>query len=755
MSFALGTQIEKGNTVLINNDYVYDEYEDFFTDNADLQQYKSRFTNKAYPANGLFIVLGTGEHRITHDTLYLVSTDEDDTAPVYIMDKIGLNKVEHFDTTTCANVIDQSVNVLSEQERQSIIESMQRVLPAAGWRYSMVGLNAIIDRWWEQKKDLIYMMKKSPAYNGNFQIVQTQEFERKLDKDKIKAFGKYWLNNFDMEAHLCTPSITSEGLPRHEALNKYERGAEVIGAVYDLSFCDSATTVFNGRTYDEWKQDNDKYREAMQLPKYVDKGIYPAFQEFVKWISNTCNENLTKEQASALNEIMKPVDAKFKAAEGQKTTRAVGKACKLFRLDELEHKEDVWHVDHYEKEMKKPYEREYAAYTDAISPKPEKRKVVISVHPVDYWTQSFGVSWTSCHTIDKLNLRKSKSDGYSGMHASGTTSYMLDASSMVYYHLKDNEENSNLQEVEKINRCMFYWGNDKLCQSRLYPQGSDGKSDLYTQIRNSFLSLWSPCAGIANWNTEFGGEICGNMFKKGEGARCYTDWTNVSGCNVSYPAEREMNKTSVKVGARPICISCGEEFDEDNTINCCHEVSKSNVNFHPTAETEAEASTGSRTRTVYCADCGNEINLAYNDSYVIIDGEYYCTDCTFYCEYHDEYEAGGSTYVENYGRVCEDAYDSIGVVEYNGDYYHPEDCFVDVDGEYIPEDYRDDYIEINGQLYPDDDDRIVCCDICGGWILASESHYDEETEQYLCGECYQDLLDERAEEEDWEESEDE
>ena len=39
----------------------------------------------------------------------------------------------------------------------------------------------------------------------------------------------------------------------------------------------------------------------------------------------------------------------------------------------------------------------FAKYADSINPIKVKRHTVLSVHPIDYYTMSFGNSWTSCH----------------------------------------------------------------------------------------------------------------------------------------------------------------------------------------------------------------------------------------------------------------------------------------------------------------------------------------------------------------------
>ena len=70
----------------------------------------------------------------------------------------------------------------------------------------------------------------------------------------------------------------------------------------------------------------------------------------------------------------------------------------------------------------------------------------------------------------------------------------------------------------------------------------------------------------------------------------------------------------------------------------------------------------------------------------LIDGQYYCDDCSFYCKYHEKWETGNYSHVRYYGNVCVDALEStdsfVRCEECDG-WLRVDDCLVTEDGKYF------------------------------------------------------------------------
>ena len=179
----------------------------------------------------------------------------------------------------------------------------------------------------------------------------------------------------------------------------------------------------------------------------------------------------------------------------------------------------------------------------------------------------------------------------------------------------------------------------------------------------------------------------------------------------------------IAVGGASYCINCGDmkrwdDFsDEDNAHNglLCHKC-------HPQEE------------YCRCENCGYRSD---REDMHYINGEWYCEDCCFFCEYHNEWETGDSHYVNNYGDVCEDACYNSGDFDYCNDceeWYCCDDLNTAHD-RYGDEVSVCDYCLRNNYTQCDDcgeyfDDRTITaindhsyCERC------AEDHYDENDEE--------------------------
>ena len=342
------------------------------------------------------------------------------------------------------------------------------------------------------------------------------------------------------------------------------------------------------------------------------------------------------------------------------------------------------------------YNREFARFADGLSPIVIKRHTILSINPLDYLTMSFGNSWASCHTIDKQNKR-GMPNSYSGQYSSGTMSYMLDGSSMVFYTVDAGYDGNDYWTQPKINRQMFHYGEDKLVQSRLYPQSNDGNSEEYTPYRNIVQAIMATIFDFPNlWTLKKGSEASSEYIWS-YGTH-YTDYCYFGDCSLSR-LKGSTNENKFVVGAEPICINCGCRHDIQETIDHCN--------------------TG---RTCDCCGC---VIPCEDDEYWVGDGVY-CCECVTYCDDCGCYHLNEDVrYVESVDRyVCDRCLDRH--------YEYCEDC-----GHYY---YRENmtYVEGAGVYVCEDclDDHYVQCAECEEYYELDDMHLASDG-KYYCDDCYE------------------
>lgn len=405
--------------------------------------------------------------------------------------------------------------------------------------------------------------------------------------------------------------------------------------------------------------------------------------KFIENLDAIAERTISSETADFLNEICPEVHAHA----GTKTTKVINKLCTY--LGYSKHPE---------------YNREFAKYADSLNPLAIKRHTVLSLNPLDYLTMSFGNSWASCHTIDKSNKR-GMPNSYEGQYSSGTMSYMLDPSSMVFYTVDATYDGSEYWEQPKINRQMYHWGEDKLVQGRLYPQSCDCDDEAYTPYRNIVQDIIATIFKFPNLWSLSRGSSAASCYIYTYGTH-YPDYRHFDNCSLSRVKGSE-NDACFIVGAEPICIECGCRHETESNINCCRDY-----------------------KGCYCADCGDPID---EDDAYYVNGEYYCRDCVEYCECCHEYHRGETYFIDSEDiYVCESCYD---------EYYVTCDCCHSNCN-------RDDatWIESEDVYVCDEcrDDHYFCCDECGEYFHNDDIHcHDDRT---LCEDCYEECLDEEEDE---------
>lgn len=380
-------------------------------------------------------------------------------------------------------------------------------------------------------------------------------------------------------------------------------------------------------------------------------------------------------------------------AAGQKTSRAVNKICKLLGIDK-----------------RSGYEKEYAKYSDAINPLDQVRHTILSVNPVDYLLSSNGNSWSSCHTLDKNNP-----NGYSGCHCSGTMSYLLDGTTMVYYQVDKEYDGNDLEFEPKIIRQMFHYKDGILIQGRLYPQCNDGQNSLYTPIRAQLQKIIADCLVAPNlWRKKGGTEACCGVIHS-EGTH-YRDYSYQNECSVSrivkmIPKGRVDNR-KMTVGHDIYCVKCGDWHDNESTLLC---------------EDCYDGADGKRR----CHRCGCRYD---EDDMYLIDDQWYCCDCSTFCDCCDERIP--NDYIHYYSEldmdICDDCKDNefttcdcCGRLRRDEDVIHVESTNEDVCSQCLEENYT--YVEREGDYFFNE--KVKECKECGSLYVIGDD------DKGLCPDC--------------------
>ena len=448
------------------------------------------------------------------------------------------------------------------------------------------GLTTIYNEWSRNKggeavwdgMSVLDILSKHPDYvPEKGYIVKKAEYDRSIDFPVINEIlgdirdsaAPYLLRKVELKPFSYSEIFAS--------VQKYMNLADSFA-----SFPDMRKVTYNGMTYDEVKDEYLRWvrkLDAIKKEYDVEYGIvytkesyakYVNFRslmrEFVLWIRSKKEEADASEEPCMQLLIDKKVvkfieesNLNFKGIrEGQTFNKVMGKI-----LTQMGFRE-TW----------RSFNQQTARLGDAANPMRYTRFTIISANPVDYWRMSFGSSWCSCHTIDKLKRFAPSRGGqsYDGMHGSGTESYMLDSPTIIMYTVDKDYEGSDYELEPKINRCMFHIGQGKFIMGRVYPQGKDGEKDVYRQWRNIFQTVISECLGIPNyWRTEY--DLTSKREQRTTTGTHYPDYDmeycNIAGWSWYKPfADSVPSTTKIKIGHYPICPSCGEEHDIENNIEC-------------------------------------------------------------------------------------------------------------------------------------------------------------------------------------------
>ena len=412
-------------------------------------------------------------------------------------------------------------------DTDKLVDDVMALLTKYRHRNSEYGVCKMLNEYFTNKKDLIELFQKSEHYIGDMRMMIDIELERENNARDIRNFCDGFPN--DVKAKDILLKFKDENGKKFE--DYLRTGVKSITAK-DLMKSEAVTSLKKAT-----EQQNTFASDGATKASH---NVYNDFSSAIYDFGTISTSTISHENAEHMNE-------KYKVREGMKTSRAFNRVCAFYGIDKA-----------------KKYNKLFAEYADMVSGLKRKLKFFISVNPIDYLTMSFGVNWASCHTIDKEN-RRNMDNSYSGMYCGGTLSYMLDETSIITF--AHNHVPTDFANEGKIYRCMFHYGKNILVQGRVYPQGNDGRTDLYKVFRNYVQDELAPIIGLTDtiWRKKDDGDVGGNVDSYG----ChYRDYTNFHNCNVSYPRERSESRNNViKIGASGICPYCGGSITENGRIS--------------------------------------------------------------------------------------------------------------------------------------------------------------------------------------------
>lgn len=371
--------------------------------------------------------------------------------------------------------------------------------------------------------------------------------------------------------------------------------------------------------------------------------------------------------------------------EGMKTAKVILALAKYFRLDKV-----IGSYINTQGEVKSYYNKWEAKIGDAFTYLSQNKILYMSLNPIDYCRMGRGKNFNSCYIWGK------------GEYRAGTLAYMCDQQTFICY--TQDEKMDGIETM--INRqCWFMNERGDLLQSRLYPQNEDSLTNVYESWSNAIVKEMEEITGIKHTKTLSREEVNnpGRICNDGVG---YVDPALGAKYNVFLVEDTDR-----------ICL-----FDVARHQYYLDDDTRDDVNDYDTLQN----------RATRCCNCGSDGELHE------IDGEYYCENCCFYCEYHGEWETGDKLYIEGYGYICDDAY-------YNsGEFFYCETCCsyfkddnpISIDGNYFcscecAEEAG--HIEVNGDWYESKD--VYQCDECGDDYYYENGIVTEDGHCYCCSRC--------------------
>ena len=393
-----------------------------------------------------------------------------------------------------------------------LVKDMMELLSAYGHRNTEHGVCTVLDEYFTKKEPLIKMFITSNHYIGGMRIAVQKGFERDINRSSVYTFCSNFPNAIGADKILLCYK-DEDGKKITDYMNTGCKKTNLIDAnPAQMSEIKNKIKRFNleyGATVDSYK-------------KYMEFFWYMGF--FENRPENVVSSDVT--------------DKGVELKKGTKMSRAFNKVCAHYGIDKA-----------------KDYNKLFAQYADLVNTSVRNLYFVISLNPLDYITMSNGNSWTSCH-------RTNGSGGYGAMCASGCMSYMLDNVSIITYVVDNITE--PIHNIGKIYRQMYYYNDSFFIQSRLYPQGNDGATNLYEKFRGMVQEEFSELLNLDTdeWTYHLGPQKVQELSKNI--GHHYNDAGSNRQCGIFYPKEKKSKITPYNrmvIGAKSLCCYCGKPHD--------------------------------------------------------------------------------------------------------------------------------------------------------------------------------------------------
>ena len=288
----------------------------------------------------------------------------------------------------------------------------------------------------------------------------------------------------------------------------------------------------------------------------------------------------------------------------------------------------------------KSYDKIFAKFADLLTDLVIKKITVMSLNFNDFMTMSNGNSWSSCHFINSHGIfHEDAEDSYRGLYKQGCLSYALDGASFIFYTLPNTYEGNEYYKQPKLTRMCCQYKDGVIVTGKCYPNNED---DLINSYRQTIQKIISECVGFANlWTFSRKIDRISTFVKTAYNAAHYEDYLyshQKPTISIHKPLEiDDIDNMQFDIGHESYCLHCGRTLDssDHDWLQC-----------------------GDHRRKRICSRCGRVIE-DYENLFEV-DGEVYCEDCVFYCDYYGEWmsiDRGMNTLETESGTitVCNDA----------------------------------------------------------------------------------------------------
>ena len=410
-------------------------------------------------------------------------------------------------------------------DTDKLVDDTMATLKKYGHRNSEHGVCVVLDKYFVAKEPLIKLFQTSNHYIGDMRIALPKEFERDIDSYQISSFCDHFSDSVGAK-HVILEFNDADGKSVSDYLKTGATKVNVATMAKDKSFAERVKKI----------ADFEEYTCATRASWQKLRN----FDSFMSYFGNMPRSTISRDVHN---------NDGIELKTGTKTSRAFNKVCVHYGVDKAP-----------------KYNSLFAQYADMVAGNMHKWQFIISLNPLDYLTMSIGQSWTSCHSI------VSRGTGVGGLACGGCTSYMLDKVSIITYVV--NRIEPNLHEVGKIYRQMYYYSNNLFIQSRLYPQGNDGSTDLYAKFREFMCEEFTELLNLNEnkWTSKIGTNyVCDHSEDVGHH---YRDARANRSCGIFYPHEKMTIARDVDmvIGSQSYCFYCGEEQNDRNRLShySCH-----------------------------------------------------------------------------------------------------------------------------------------------------------------------------------------